>query len=138
MKQTPNLFAYGSLMHPAVLRNVLGEEGPVGCPALLPGHARYKVKGESFPGIIREEGAQVEGCLIEGLTCKHWEQLDRFEDCFYERLQVTVLVDGQSVLADAYVVPHSRSAVLSTELWSFSDFLAGKYGDFLGWIDFNP
>ena len=96
------LFAYGTLMFPAVIK----------------GYRRLKVAGELFPGLIRENDERVEGLVYVDITRDEWERLTAFEDDFYELQKVTVDCLGTNVSALAYVVPPSRKSVLSDKVWN--------------------
>ncbi len=52
------LFAYGTLMFPAVIKSVIGRI-PDSRPAVINGYQRLKVAGELFPGLIREDSTSV-------------------------------------------------------------------------------
>ncbi|EIM91234.1 uncharacterized protein STEHIDRAFT_50247 [Stereum hirsutum FP-91666 SS1] len=87
-------FFYGTLMHPKILRRVIGHEGDrlEICPAVLMDHTRHHVKHADYPavlpyekskelferGLSREEKS-VRGTLVVGLTNKDIHFLDVFE-----------------------------------------------------------
>ncbi len=111
------LFAYGTLMFPAIIESVIGRI-PHCRPAAIEGYRRLEVAGESFPGLIKENHHKVEGLLYLEISEDEWERLTAFEDDFYELVEVTVLCSGADMLALAYVVPPSRKSVLSEKAWN--------------------
>jgi gamma-glutamylcyclotransferase (GGCT)/AIG2-like uncharacterized protein YtfP len=117
-----NLFAYGSLMIPSVMVAVTGHnfraEG-----ACLRDYARFKVKGESYPGIIYQKGAFTNGVVYLGLDALSLKRLDEFEGDLYERVSVQVLsAQGGTLTAEAYVIKREGSGLLSSEPWDLEEF----------------
>jgi gamma-glutamylcyclotransferase (GGCT)/AIG2-like uncharacterized protein YtfP len=110
------LFAYGTLMFPAVVKSVIGRI-PDSRPGVINGYQRLKVAGESFPGLIREEGKSVQGLVYSSITGEEWERLTAFEDDFYELQEVTVECPETNVSALAFLVPPSRKSILSDKTW---------------------
>ncbi|KIK97759.1 hypothetical protein PAXRUDRAFT_135635 [Paxillus rubicundulus Ve08.2h10] len=87
-------FFYGTLMHPTILKRVIGNEGShlQICPALLPDYTRHQIHGADYPGIVpysrsrgmfdhelEFEAKSVRGCLVIGLTSEDMRLLDIFE-----------------------------------------------------------
>lgn len=124
-----DLFAYGSLMDPEILRQVAGELPPRR-PATLSGYERRRLRGQPYPGIRPREEGTVEGVLYAGLSPQAAARLDRFEGEAYRRQPVVVrLADGSRRPAEAYVL---RSAeALDPEEWSFEEFLRTGKASFL-------
>ena len=126
------LFAYGTLMFPAVIKSVIGRI-PDSRPGVIDGYQRLKVAGELFPGLIREDSKSVEGLVYLSITGEEWERLTAFEDDFYELQAVTVECPGTNVSALAFIVPASQKSLLSDKTWSPDFFrknhLAGKERD---------
>lgn len=84
------LFAYGTLLFPAVFRAVTGR-ALTPRAATLPGFVRRRLIGELFPAILEaSEHDRVVGVAYSGLTSQDWLRLDRFEGALYERRSVTV------------------------------------------------
>jgi gamma-glutamylcyclotransferase (GGCT)/AIG2-like uncharacterized protein YtfP len=120
------LFAYGTLMFAPVIRAVIGRV-PESRPGVINGYKRLEVAGESFPGLVRADGAgQVAGVLYAKISEPEWQRLTAFEDDFYELEQVSVLCPEGERLALAYVVPPSRRSVLSEKAWDV-EFFRQKY-----------
>jgi gamma-glutamylcyclotransferase (GGCT)/AIG2-like uncharacterized protein YtfP len=115
------LFAYGTLIFPAVIQSVIGRV-PTSRPATIQGYRRLEVTGESFPGLIQGDGASIEGLLYFDLGKDEWERLTAFEDDFYDLEEVTVFSAQGTVHALAYIVPPARKSLLSEEAWDPEDF----------------
>jgi cation transport regulator ChaC len=128
------LFAYGSLMFPAVIKSVIGRV-PKSRPALIKGYRRLVVTGEFFPGLIRiNDGSlePVEGLIYVDVTREEWERVIAFEDDFYELKGVAVESFGERISALAFVVPPSQRSLLSDEVWNpdqFRDRLLRRWAD---------
>lgn len=107
---TRSAFFYGTLIHPRVLRRVLGHAGTnlKIAPALLEGWVRHRVRGADFPAIISAKDSHdffkteadpasecVRGSYVTGLTFDDMKRLDRFESGYYELevVEVTPLAD---------------------------------------------
>jgi hypothetical protein len=132
---TTSFFAYGSLLVPRVMRGVTGKSFPDE-PAVLPGYARYRIAGESFPGIVEEPGARTEGTLYRSVDPGAMALLDRFEDEFYVRKRVAVLDrGGATVFAETYVIPEERRSLLSSRPWDREAFERDDLEGFLKTIE---
>ena len=125
------LFAYGSLMVPAVWQAVCGVPA-LQRPATLTGYARFRVRGQHFPGIMPVTGATTEGVLIDDIDDTLWRRLDEFESTFYERLVVAVETPEAPVLAAcAYVVAAAHRQGLTRERWTPERFTADHLDAYL-------
>ena len=109
------IFAYGTLQVPEIFEAVTGTSA-VSESAILPGYARYGIRGQVFPGIVPEAGASVSGRYYPDLDEDTLAKIDDYEDVLYDRLTVTVRVGGVQKPAETYVV-------------------AGRYHD---WLDGKP
>ena len=89
-----SLFAYGTLMVPAVMCRVIGTELPA-TPARLRGHVRYRMRGGVYPGIVRRPGLVIDGLLFRDIDAATWQLLDRFEDSQYDRVTVRTDITRQ-------------------------------------------
>ncbi|HEY5704430.1 MAG TPA: gamma-glutamylcyclotransferase family protein [Terrimicrobiaceae bacterium] len=123
------LFAYGTLMFPAVIKSVIGRV-PDSHSAVISGYRRLEVAGESFPGLVTENGGSVEGLLYENISSNEWERLASFEDDFYELQQIIVDCSGTNVGALAFIVPPSRRSVLSGKVWNPEFFQENHLAEF--------
>jgi gamma-glutamylcyclotransferase (GGCT)/AIG2-like uncharacterized protein YtfP len=128
-----NVFTYGSLMFPEVWKIVVGREFET-VEGRLSGYSIYRVRDASFPGMI----AANERCTVHGLVYLDVDdgsidRLDRFEDTFYDRQNLSIdCDDGVRREADAYVVPEKNRHVLTAELWTAENFVAsGGLADFI-------
>lgn len=73
-----DLFAYGSLQFPEVLRPLLGRV-PDSTPAALPGWRAAPLAGRLYPGLVPDASATAPGLLLTGLTARERRLLDVFE-----------------------------------------------------------
>ncbi|KAJ7170715.1 hypothetical protein C8R43DRAFT_980649 [Mycena crocata] len=98
-------FFYGTLMHPRILKRVIGNDGShlQICPAVLLKFTRHKVKFADYPGTIPysdgralfdheldREACSVRGTMVTGLTKSDIQLLDIFEGSEYTRDKVQV------------------------------------------------
>jgi gamma-glutamylcyclotransferase (GGCT)/AIG2-like uncharacterized protein YtfP len=117
------LFAYGTLTVAAVMRAVNGAVPP-SRPALLPGYARYRVRGQVFPAIIPRAGGATPGVLYDGLDGPALARLDRFEGDRYERRLLSVYpAGGAAVSAYTYVLSQDHAGDLTDEPWDPAGFV---------------
>ncbi|MFM8928779.1 MAG: gamma-glutamylcyclotransferase family protein [Betaproteobacteria bacterium] len=107
-------FAYGSLMWPDIMTRVCGREVSAlqHTQAWLHGHARHPVRGQDYPGLVPQSGAQaLQGVLYTGLTPQDFQRLDAFEGQEYERVPVEVVLEHPATtdgLAPAGAAPAAR------------------------------
>ncbi|EIW84373.1 hypothetical protein CONPUDRAFT_142687 [Coniophora puteana RWD-64-598 SS2] len=98
-------FFYGTLIHPDILRRVIGNDGShlQVCPAILFDYTRHKVSWADYPGIVpyknsrsmfsrelTEEERSVRGTMVTGLTERDIRLLDVFEGDEYNRVLTQV------------------------------------------------
>jgi gamma-glutamylcyclotransferase (GGCT)/AIG2-like uncharacterized protein YtfP len=101
-------------------------------PASLRGFRRRPVRGETYPGIMPEQGAAVPGVVYFDLPDGAWARLDAFEGEMYQRTRVTVaLDDGRELRAHAYVFRPAYATRLGTGDWDFETFLAQGKAQFM-------
>jgi gamma-glutamylcyclotransferase (GGCT)/AIG2-like uncharacterized protein YtfP len=125
------LFAYGTLMLPAVMEAVTGRRFP-GRAAVLRGFARHRLRGRLYPAAVEAPGALLQGRLYEGIDPATLARLDRFEGPLYERRRVTVEpAPGAGVEAELYVLAASWRAELIPEPWDGAAFAALHLGAYL-------
>jgi len=92
-------------------------------PAWLLDHARYRLRGEVYPGLVAEAGALVEGVVLETLQRGDWRRLDAFEGETYQRVRVIVeTADGERLAACTYLLAPSWRARLWRRPWSPAGF----------------
>jgi hypothetical protein len=87
-------FFYGTLLDRDVASLVLGRRLPPAAfvPAALPGHARRRVKGATFPIVVRDPRSEVAGAIVGGLSVRDVNRLAAYEGPRYRiaRLKVRV------------------------------------------------
>ena len=126
-----NIFTYGSLMFPSVMKAITGLEFPAK-KARVKNYARFKVKGESYPGLTPLKGAVTEGVLYIGVDVLSVRRLDDFEGEFYERGEVAAdTLDGESLIVHAYVIKAQYRDRLSSEPWDPERFEANDLRGFM-------
>ena len=108
-----DLFAYGTLMDPAVWSRVAQEK----CDnrsAVLHGYEARRLRDVTFPGLVECEGGITTGLVYFDVSAAALARLDAYEDDFYERVPVpVVLEDGATLIADTYLMrPAHRDVVL--------------------------
>jgi Gamma-glutamyl cyclotransferase, AIG2-like len=119
-----NLFVYGPLLFPEVLRVLLGRV-PDGTPTALAGWRVAPLPGQLDPCLVPAE-AVARGQLITGLTQHEWQALDAFvhREC---DLRPVTLTDGRD--AWAYVCPDPAAA--SSGEWDTEAFERDHFVDYL-------
>ncbi|TDL19892.1 hypothetical protein BD410DRAFT_899874 [Rickenella mellea] len=135
-------FFYGTLLHPKVIKRVLGHNGEnlKICPAVLLEHTRHHVKDCDYPAVIpyakghslfgrelSQEERSVRGNVVTGLTDEDMELLDVFEGDEYTREKVHVHVLGtfeplndtseQTVPAHAKELPSEFGDPIETDVY---------------------
>jgi len=117
-----NIFTYGSLMFPSVMRAVTEQEFP-SLKARLRDYARYEVIGEAYPGLTPLEGAVTEGVLYLDVDVLSVRRLDDFEGPLYERTEIAVdTPEGESLTAQTYVFKPQYRDRLSSDEWGAKHF----------------
>jgi len=97
-----HLFAYGTLMKPAVQKEVLGRE-IITEPDILEGYAKtiIDINGIIYPILIETDGSKVKGRCLD-ITEEDLPLLDDYETEAYKRIKVK-LKSGKK--AYTYVMP---------------------------------
>ena len=129
-----HLFAYGSLMYPQVIAQVLGYTPTRSMSAQLMGWQRRALKNRSYPAAIAQATSPLDsvilGVLWMDLTQQDFLRLDAFESHEYRRVAVTVFsADHPSIPAAIYEWQDRRE--LLDHDWSETEFktrhLSGFY-----------
>jgi gamma-glutamylcyclotransferase (GGCT)/AIG2-like uncharacterized protein YtfP len=110
MENPADLFVYGTLTDPALVRQLLGRMVPRR-PARLPGWRRAASPHHPYPTAVPDPTAVLEGWLLEGLTPQDLAVLDDYEDVtagLYRRIRVEVLVNDERRPAWLYAAPCGR------------------------------
>jgi len=117
-----NIFAYGTLMIPAVMYAVTARHFRFN-KVVLRGYARFTVKGESYPGIVPATAAITEGIIYLNVDEASLERLDIFEGDLYQRTPVGVEAEGEKILnAETYVIKPEYRGFLSSKAWDAKEF----------------
>ena len=134
-----DIFTYGTLMFPSVMKAVTGHEFP-SKKACVKNFARFKVKGESYPGLTPLEGAVTEGSLYRGVDALSVSRLDDFEGEIYERTEIPAYtLEGESLTAQTYVIKARYRDRLSSTEWDSKYFEKADLLEFMntyrGFVD---
>ena len=97
-------FFYGTLLDRDVASLVLGRRLPPQAyvPAALPGHARRRVKGASYPIVVRDPRGWVSGAIVGGLSVRDVERLAAFEGPRYRIAPVKVRIGGVTATVSVF------------------------------------
>ncbi|MBW2248874.1 MAG: gamma-glutamylcyclotransferase [Deltaproteobacteria bacterium] len=107
-----------SVMHAVTARHFRSQK------AILRDYARFRVKGESYPGIIPVTDAITEGIIYFNVNEFSLEQLDTFEGDLYERIRVRVENREKEMIdAQAYVIQSKYLGYLSMKAWDVKEFI---------------
>lgn len=114
-----HVFTYGSLMFAEVWQSVVRGRY---CsePVTLSGHARYAIRGETYPAVVPRAGATVEGVLYFNVGSDDLQRLDVFEGGDYRRDTVQVPTSAGMLAVDTYI--YLDEARLLSEPWSAQSF----------------
>lgn len=126
-----NIFTYGTLMIPEIMYAVTAREFRFK-NAILKGYARFKVKEESYPGVVPVIDAVTEGIIYFGVDQLSLERLDAFEGDLYQRTTIPAEIEGGEILnAEAYVVKPKFRDHLSSLEWNVEEFVQKHLKAFL-------
>lgn len=118
MPNLANLFAYGTLMLPEMMHQLLGKEIK-SIPGTLNGYVCYEVKHQIYPAIVALDGSKVSGIVYENLRNGDLTKLDEYEGEMYERKTVLVrLNDGTNLPCQTYVCKVAYISYLDNKLWT--------------------
>jgi len=107
-----------SVMHAVTARHFRSQK------AILRDYARFRVKGESYPGIIPVTDAITEGIIYFNVNEFSLEQLDTFEGDLYERIRIRVETEEKEMQnAEAYVIQSKYLGYLSRKAWDVKEFI---------------
>ena len=116
-----HVFVYGSLMYLPVWGQVV--RGVYPClNAIARGYQRHAVPGETYPAMVPNPSAQVQGLVWLNVLPEDVKDLDAFEGPEYERREIEVVLNtsGETLKAETYI--WLNRDVLTDELWSVSRF----------------
>lgn len=130
-----HIFTYGSLMFPEIWQRVV-RGNCRSATATLPGFARYALADDTYPGMVAQAEASVEGVLYYDVAPQDLAALDAFEGNEYRREDVNVVIEsGESVIACTYIfLAEQRLSGLPWEPQAFemSRFIGTYCSDKLG------
>jgi len=114
-------FFYGTLLDYDVTALVLGRRLPPAAfmPASLPGHARRRVKGASYPIVVRDPGGAVPGVVVSGLSARDVARLTDYEGPGYRVVPLRVRTAGALTTVSVFEPVQSRLQP-SGELWDLA------------------
>ena len=116
-------FFYGTLVDADVRRAVLGPQAPQRIePATLRGWRRAPVRGRTYPVIVADPAAEVDGVLARGLSAAAKHRLERYEDVdLYALAELDVLPAGRAQPVPALVfVARTTGVPLAPGTWEFA------------------
>jgi gamma-glutamylcyclotransferase (GGCT)/AIG2-like uncharacterized protein YtfP len=124
---TRHIFTYGSLMFADVWEKVVRGKYRSGA-AVATGHARFAIRGETYPGMVAASGQEVAGVVYFDVVAEDLAALDAFEGEVYRRDAVTVqLASGETVDADTYI--YLDAARLADAPWEPEAFQMQRFLD---------
>jgi gamma-glutamylcyclotransferase (GGCT)/AIG2-like uncharacterized protein YtfP len=118
-----NLFAYGTLMFPAIWRAVVGREAD-GEPATAKGFAVFRAPGDVYP-VMFQGGANdvARGVVYRDLDDATVQLLDDYEAGIYDRVAiVATLASGETIPCQCYLLRREYERPASLEPWDAATF----------------
>lgn len=103
-------FFYGTLLDLDVTALVLGRRLPPGAyvPASLPGHARWRAMGASYPVVVPDPRGEVAGVIVGGLSTRDVGCLAAYEGPGYRVVPLRVRSRGKLVTVAVFEPVVSR------------------------------
>ena len=137
-------FFYGTLMERELLSAVLGRRvWPCAlAPAVLRGYRRRSVLGASYPVVLRQRRASVEGVILRGVGAAETARLCAYEGGGYEPVKALAELPRRSVRRVLLFRPKRGAYTVSIRPWSFVGWrlhhkrLAMK-AVVIGWVEQN-
>lgn len=127
------LFFFGTLLDPDVRALVTGvaPETLELRPASLPGFARHRVRGRSYPMLVPAPGRRIEGMICRGAGPLAIRRLNAYEGAEYAaELRVALDHHGQPMPAWVYVAA-SDGLQPTSEPWELVDWQARHKATFM-------
>ena len=126
-------FFYGTLIDPDVMALVIGRRLPPSAfvPAILPGHARRRAKGATYPVVVRDVADRVQGVVVGGLTSRDVARLAAYEGQGYRIAQLKVRVGGELSTVSVFE-PIVARLQPSTSPWDFALWKSRHKRPFVG------
>lgn len=95
-------------------------------PATAAGFVRYALSDDTYPGMIPQVGATVDGVLYLDVDAQDVAALDAFEGAEYRRDNVTVtLASGECLMVGTYIFTATHR--LSTASWEPDAFQMARF-----------
>jgi hypothetical protein len=114
-------FFYGTLLDRDVAALVLGRRLPPRAfvPAVLPGHARWRAKGATYPVVFPHPTGEVLGAIVGGLSARDVACLSAYEGPGYRVVPLKVRALGAPVTVAVFEPVISRLQP-SGDLWDLT------------------
>jgi hypothetical protein len=114
-------FFYGTLLDYDVTALVLGRRLPPAAfvPASLPGHARRRAKGATYPIVVRDPRGTVPGAVMRGLSTRDVARLTDYEGPGYRVVPLRVRLAGAMTTVSVFEPVQNRLQP-SGELWNLT------------------
>jgi len=114
-------------MFPQVWQRVVRGQYHSAC-AIVSGYARYAIAGETYPGMVEQAGAAVQGVVYFDVDEQDVAALDAFESSDYRRECVPARIGRHEVRAvEAYI--YLDRARISDALWEAEKFQLQRFLD---------
>jgi hypothetical protein len=103
-------FFYGTLLDLDVTALVLGRRLPPAAytPAVLPGHARRRIKGGTYPIAVRDPKSEVMGAVVGGLSARDAARLSAYEGPRYRVAPLKVKIAGALTVVSVFAPLEER------------------------------
>ncbi len=126
-------FFYGTLMDRDVLIRVLGRPVQAAAlkPAVLHGWRRTAIKGASYPIVLRDRSAFVEGITLDGVSRPESERLAAYEGDRYRLVQAFAEFPERGPRAVFLFLPRPGAFQSFDEEWSLTAWQATHKERFL-------
>lgn len=127
-----NLFTYGSLMFPAVWRQLVSEPRESKL-AFLPNFSRRLIFLDTYPLIIADTAyTGILGKIYFGLTTADIARLDWFEGEIYRRIRIDAQVGREKISCETYVPKPEYETLVRQDIWRGDIFQSIQMPIFLG------
>lgn len=130
MKAPNNLFVYGSMLSPDVVRAITGENISTS-DAYIKNFSRRKLKDRDYPAIIQHEGGIVIGKILHDVREELVQLIDVFEGDEYGKKEVLAILKDDTELNAYTYIWNGNSTDVQMEDWDFMHFESHKLRTFL-------